>query len=85
MSAFPAWHMNKEHWPGVRLESDVPDSVIRSLIRDGYDTVAIAQIVLLLAQAGMSVHENFRKVLTLWYENLRSVLAVPSGRIGRAV
>ena len=37
------------------------------------------------AQAGMSVHENFRKVLTLWYENLRSVLAVPSGRIGRAV
>lgn len=48
MSAFPAWHMNKEHWPSVRLESDVPDSVIRSLIRDGYDTVAIAQIVLLL-------------------------------------
>lgn len=48
MSAFPAWHMNKEHWPGVRLESDAPDSVIRSLIRDGYDTVAIAQIVLLL-------------------------------------
>lgn len=38
MSAFPAWHMNKEHWPGVRLKSDVPDSVIRSLIRDGYDT-----------------------------------------------
>ena len=37
------------------------------------------------AQAGMSVHENFRRVLTLWYENLRSVLAVPSGRIGRAV
>ena len=48
MSAFPAWHMNKEHWLGVRLESDVPDSVTRSLIRDGYDTVAIAQIVLLL-------------------------------------
>lgn len=48
MSAIPAWHMNKEHWPDVRLESDVPDSVIRSLIRDGYDTVAIAQIVLLL-------------------------------------
>lgn len=38
MSALPAWHMNKEHWLGVRLESDVPDSVIRSLIRDGYDT-----------------------------------------------
>lgn len=48
MSAFPAWHMNKEHWLDVKLESDVPDSVIRSLIRDGYDTVAIAQIVLLL-------------------------------------
>ena len=38
MSALPAWHMNKEHWPGVRLESDAPDSVIRPLIRDGYDT-----------------------------------------------
>lgn len=48
MIAFPAWHINKEHWLGVRLGSDVPDSVIRSLIRDGYDTVAIAQIVLLL-------------------------------------
>ena len=48
MSAFPAWHINKEHWLGVKLGSDVPDSVIRSLIRDGYDTVAIAQILLLL-------------------------------------
>lgn len=37
--AFPAWHMNKEHWLGVRLESDVPDSVIKSLIKEGYDTI----------------------------------------------
>ncbi len=34
--AFPAWHMNKEHWLGVKLESDVPDSVIKELLTDGY-------------------------------------------------
>ena len=31
--------MNKEHWLGVRLDSDVPDSVIKSLIKEGYDTI----------------------------------------------
>ncbi len=34
--AFPAWHMNKEHWLGVRLDSDVPDSQITDLVRQGY-------------------------------------------------
>ena len=37
--AFPAWHMNKEHWLGVRLESDMPDSVIKSLIQGGYNLI----------------------------------------------
>lgn len=37
--AFPAWHMNKEHWLGIRLESDVPDSQIKSLLNDGYDMI----------------------------------------------
>ena len=37
--AFPAWHMNKEHWLGVRLESDVPDEQIRALIDAGYKLV----------------------------------------------
>lgn len=30
--AMPAWHMNKEHWLGVQLESDLPDAEIRQLI-----------------------------------------------------
>ncbi len=34
--AFPAWHMNKEHWLGVKLESDVPADIIRYLLSDGY-------------------------------------------------
>ncbi len=34
--AFPAWHMNKNHWLGVKLESDVPDNVIKELLTDGY-------------------------------------------------
>lgn len=37
--AFPAWHMNKEHWLGVRLESDVPDLIIKQVIKDGYDLI----------------------------------------------
>ncbi|MCM1111166.1 MAG: MmcQ/YjbR family DNA-binding protein [Clostridium sp.] len=37
--AFPAWHMNKEHWFGIKLESDVPDSVIRQLVGDGYKLI----------------------------------------------
>ncbi len=34
--AFPAWHMNKEHWLGIKLDSDVPDSQIKDLICSGY-------------------------------------------------
>lgn len=37
--AFPAWHMNKEHWLGLKLDSDIPDSVIRSLLKDGYEQI----------------------------------------------
>lgn len=37
--AFPAWHMNKKHWLGVKLESDVPDNVIKELLADGYKLI----------------------------------------------
>lgn len=37
--AFPAWHMNKGHWLGVTLESDIPNDIIKSLIREGYDAI----------------------------------------------
>lgn len=37
--AFPAWHMNKQHWLGVTLQSDVPDDVIRQLLRQGHDII----------------------------------------------
>lgn len=37
--AFPAWHMNKEHWLDVKLDSDIPDSIIRSLLKDGYHLI----------------------------------------------
>lgn len=36
---FPAWHMNKAHWIGVRLESDVPDSVIKGMIEGSYNLI----------------------------------------------
>lgn len=38
--AFPAWHMNKEHWIGITLDSDVPDSLIKELLAEGYKIVA---------------------------------------------
>ena len=37
--AFPAWHMNKDHWLGIRLESDVPNDIIRNLLKDGYELI----------------------------------------------
>lgn len=37
--AFPAWHMNKEHWLGITLESDIPDIKIQELIEEGYNLV----------------------------------------------
>ena len=37
--AFPAWHMNKKHWLGVMLDSDMPNSVIEGLIHDGYKLI----------------------------------------------
>lgn len=37
--AFPAWHMNKEHWLGVELDSDIPTEQIKKLLKDGYDLI----------------------------------------------
>ena len=33
----PAWHMNKQHWITVRLEGDVPEELLGTLIRMSYD------------------------------------------------
>ncbi|MCH5329164.1 MAG: MmcQ/YjbR family DNA-binding protein [Coprobacter sp.] len=35
----PGWHMNKKHWISVTLNSSVPDSEIRRLVRASYDIV----------------------------------------------
>jgi predicted DNA-binding protein (MmcQ/YjbR family) len=34
-----AWHMNKTHWNGVRLDGDLPDAMVRDMIEDSYDLV----------------------------------------------
>jgi predicted DNA-binding protein (MmcQ/YjbR family) len=34
-----AWHMNKMHWNGVRLDGDLPDAMIRDMVEDSYDLV----------------------------------------------
>jgi len=35
----PGYHMNKKHWNTVRLEGNLPDSLIRELISQSYDLV----------------------------------------------
>ncbi|PNI08451.1 MmcQ-like protein [Arthrobacter sp. AFG7.2] len=34
-----AWHMNKNHWNGVRLGGALPDDMIRDMVEDSYDLV----------------------------------------------
>jgi len=34
-----AWHLNKRHWNGVRLDGDLPDNMIRDMVEDSYDLV----------------------------------------------
>ncbi|RZK01388.1 MAG: MmcQ/YjbR family DNA-binding protein [Flavobacterium sp.] len=35
----PGYHMNKKHWISVSFNSDVPDSVIKDLVRKSYELV----------------------------------------------
>jgi predicted DNA-binding protein (MmcQ/YjbR family) len=34
-----AWHMNKTHWNGVRLDGALPDNMVRDMVEDSYDLV----------------------------------------------
>lgn len=34
-----AWHMNKNHWNGVRLDGALPTGMIRDMVEDSYDLV----------------------------------------------
>jgi predicted DNA-binding protein (MmcQ/YjbR family) len=34
-----AWHMNKTHWNGVRLDGTLADDMIRDMVEDSYDLV----------------------------------------------
>lgn len=35
----PGYHMNKVHWNSVLQNSDVPDELIASMIKDSYDII----------------------------------------------
>ncbi|MFL9845500.1 MmcQ/YjbR family DNA-binding protein [Flavobacterium rhizosphaerae] len=35
----PGYHMNKQHWNTVKVNEDVPDKVIRELIKHSYDLI----------------------------------------------
>lgn len=34
-----AWHLNKKHWNGVRLDGDLTREAIRDMVEDSYDLV----------------------------------------------
>ncbi|MET4146632.1 MmcQ/YjbR family DNA-binding protein [Arthrobacter sp. UYCo732] len=38
-----AWHMNKTHWNGVRLDGALPDDMILDMVEDSYD-LAVATL-----------------------------------------
>ena len=38
-SILPGYHMNKKHWIGVYLNSDVPDALLLSLLKASYNIV----------------------------------------------
>lgn len=35
----PGWHMNKRHWNTVTTDGDLPDEMVREMIRDSYRLV----------------------------------------------
>ena len=35
----PGWHMNKRHWNTVTTDGDLPDEMVREIIRDSYRLV----------------------------------------------
>lgn len=35
----PGYHMNKRHWISLHFDKDVPDDMIRELVRQSYDLV----------------------------------------------
>lgn len=35
----PGYHMNKRHWVSVYFDSDVPDEMIKELVKQSYDIV----------------------------------------------
>lgn len=35
----PGYHMNKKHWISVHFEKDVPDKLIKELVKQSYDIV----------------------------------------------
>ena len=34
-----AWHMDKTHWNGVRLDGALPDAMVQDMVEDSYDLV----------------------------------------------
>ena len=35
----PGWHMNKKYWISVYFNQDVPDNMVRKLVKKSYDMV----------------------------------------------
>lgn len=60
--AFPAWHMNKKYWISIRLDSDMPDTVISQLIDSSYDIVARSLKKSIRAELGLICADFLGKV-----------------------
>lgn len=49
-----AWHLNKRHWNGVRLDGALPDDMIRDMVEDSYDLVVATLSRVQQSQLGWS-------------------------------
>ena len=47
-----AWHLNKKHWNGVRLDGALDEEMLRDLIEDSYDLVVSSLPVVQRAALG---------------------------------
>lgn len=49
----PGYHMNKRHWISLYFDKDVPDDMIRELVRQSYDAIVAS-----LPKKGREALEN---------------------------
>ncbi|SFS58780.1 MmcQ/YjbR family DNA-binding protein [Mucilaginibacter polytrichastri] len=54
----PGYHMNKKHWISIQFNKDVPDAVLKDLLKKSYDLVVATLTKTEKQDLEEDVHEN---------------------------